>query len=333
LSKRIHPEDHDRWKVEVEKCEQTGEPFRLEYRILGRDGRVVWVHDESVQLRDESGKPMFWQGVMFDITERKQAEEQLEQAWQREMEAGRRLRALDEMKNTFLEAVSHELRTPLTTILGSALTLEREDVELAGEEGRDLVRRMAANAKKLNRLLSDLLDMDRLARGIVEPKRQLTDVAEIARRVVEDVEHAGRVELDLQPAEVLVDPAKVERIVENLVANAVRHTPALSEVWVRVRPQGGGVLLTVDDSGPGIPEDERAAIFEPFRQLPGNQTHSPGVGIGLSLVARFAEIHGGRAWVEERPGGGASFKVYLPGGPGEPAPTFESPDMSETALT
>jgi PAS domain S-box-containing protein len=333
LSKRIHPEDHNRWRAEVEKCEQTGEPFRLEYRILGRDGRVVWVHDESVQLRDEAGKPMFWQGVMFDITERKQAEEKLEQAWQREMEAGRRLRALDEMKNTFLEAVSHELRTPLTTILGSALTLEREDVELAGEEGRDLVRRMAANAKKLNRLLSDLLDMDRLARGIVEPKRQLTDVAEVARRVMEDIEHAGRVKLDLQPAEVLVDPAKVERIVENLVANAVRHTPAGSEVWVRVRPHGEGVLLTVEDSGPGIPEDERTAIFEPFRQIPGDQTHSPGVGIGLSLVARFAEIHGGRAWVEERPGGGASFKVYLPGGPGEQAPTFESPEMTETAVT
>jgi PAS domain S-box-containing protein len=322
LSKRIHPEDHDRWRAEVDKCEQTGDPFRLEYRILARDGRLVWVHDEAVQLRDEAGRPLFWQGVMFDITERKQAEEQLEQAWQREMEAARRLRALDEMKNTFLEAVSHELRTPLTTILGAALTLEREGVELAGDEGKDLVRRMAANARKLNRLLSDLLDMDRLARGIVEPKRQLTDVAALVRRVVEDVEQGGRVELDLEPVEVWLDLAKVERIVENLVANAVRHTPQGSEVRVRVHPQGGGVLLTVDDSGPGIPEAEREAIFEPFHQLPGAQTHSPGVGIGLSLVARFAEIHGGRAWVEDRPDGGASFKVYLPGRAGD-APMFE----------
>ncbi len=285
LSRRIHPEDHDRWRAEVDKCQETGEPFRLEYRILGRDGRLVWVHDESVLLRDEGGQPLFWQGVMFDITERKQAEEKLEQAWQREMEAGQRLRTLDEMKNTFLEAVSHELRTPLTTILGSALTLEREDVELAGEEGRDLVRRMATNARKLNRLLSDLLDMDRLARGIVDPKHQPTEVAALARRVVDDVEHGGRVKLDLEPVEVVVDPAKVERIVENLVANAIRHTPAGTEVWVRVRPQGSGVMLTVDDSGPGIPQADRKAIFEPFRQLPGDQPHSPGVGIGLSLVA------------------------------------------------
>jgi PAS domain S-box-containing protein len=333
LSKRIHPEDHDRWRSEVDRCEETGEPFRLEYRIRARDGRLVWVHDESIQVRDEAGQPLFWQGVMFDITERKQAEEQLEQAWQREMEAGQRLRALDEMKNTFLEAVSHELRTPLTTILGSALTLERGDVELAGEEGMDLVRRMAANAKKLNHLLSDLLDMDRLARGIVEPKRQLTDVAMIARRVVEDVEHGGRVKLDLEPVTAWVDPAKVERIVENLVANAFRHTPGDAQVWVRVRRHGEGALVTVEDSGPGIPEADRETIFEPFRQLPGGQPHAPGVGIGLSLVARFAEIHGGRAWVEERRGGGASFKVYLPGRhDGSPA-TFEADEMTESART
>jgi PAS domain S-box-containing protein len=331
LSKRIHPEDHDRWRAEVDKCEETGEPFRLEYRILGRDGRVVWVHDESIQLRDDGGRPLFWQGVMFDITERKEAEEKLEQAWQREMEAAQRLRALDEMKNTFLEAVSHELRTPLTAILGSALTLEREDLALAGDEEKDLVRRLAANARKLNRLLSDLLDLDRLARGIVEPKRQLTDVASLTRHVVEDIEQGGTVKLDVEPVEVLVDPAKVERIVENLVANAIRHTPADTDVWVRVRSYGGGVLISVEDSGPGIPTSDREAIFEPFRQLRGDQAHSPGVGIGLSLVARFAEIHGGRAWVEDRPGGGSSFRVFLPGQFDQPEGAFESPEMTETA--
>jgi len=315
LSKRIHPEDHDRWRAEVERCDETGDAFRLEYRILARDGRVVWVHDESVLLRAESDRPLFWQGVMFDITERKDAEEKLEQAWQREMEAGHRLRALDEMKNTFLEAVSHELRTPLTTILGSALTLEREDVGLDRQEVRDLVRRMASNARKLDTLLSDLLDLDRLARGITEPKRQPTDVAALVRRVVEETEQAEerRVQLDAETVEAWVDAAKVERIVENLVVNAIRHTPAGTSVWVRVSPARGGALIAVEDSGQGIPESEREAIFEPFRQLPSGQPHSPGVGIGLSLVARFAEIHGGRAWVEDRPGGGASFKVFLPG--------------------
>jgi signal transduction histidine kinase len=110
-----------------------------------------------------------------------------------------------------------------------------------------------------------------------------------------------------------LDAAKVERIVENLVANAVRHTPEGSSLWVRVQRSDDGVTIVVEDEGPGVPPDLREAVFEPFRQGPAKESvHSPGVGVGLSLVARFAELHGGRAWVEERPGGGASFRVFLP---------------------
>ena len=86
-----------------------------------------------------------------------------------------------------------------------------------------------------------------------------------------------------------------------------------------------GVLIMVEDDGPGVPEDLRTTIFEPFRQGPAAPSHSPGTGIGLSLVARFAELHGGRAWVEERPGGGASFRVFLPGmSPGDGVPALAS---------
>jgi PAS domain S-box-containing protein len=116
----LHPEDRESVLAEHRRTNETGAPFRIEYRVLDRNGRDVWIHDEATMFRDEEGRPLFWQGVMFDITDRKRAEHQLEQAWQKELEAGQRLRALDEMKNTFLEAVSHELRTPLTAVLGSA---------------------------------------------------------------------------------------------------------------------------------------------------------------------------------------------------------------------
>ena len=104
----------------------------------------------------------------------------------------------------------------------------------------------------------------------------------------------------------------MERIVENLVANAIRYTPVGTPIWVHATGDAESVLIVVEDAGPGIPEELRDSIFEPFRQ--GNEvvTHNPGVGIGLSLVTRFAELHGGRAWVEDRGGGGASFRVYLP---------------------
>jgi two-component system sensor histidine kinase KdpD len=260
---------------------------------------------------------------MIDVTERRLAEETLakserkySEAFRREREAAQRLRTLDEMKNTFLEAVSHDLRTPLTSILGSALTLEQSQLQLPSDDALDLVRRIATNARKLERLLGDLLDLDRLQRGIVSPQRRPTDLAELVRRGVEETENlTGRpIEADAESVTVSVDAAKVERILENLLSNALRHTPTNARVWVRARAQDGGVSIVVEDEGPGVPDDHKLAVFEAFRQAPGSSSgHSPGVGIGLSLVKRFAELHGGRAWVMDREGGGAAFHVFLPG--------------------
>ena len=313
----IHPEDRDAVLATDAHHYQTGEPLTQEYRLIDREERVHWVLDKAVAIRDESGRLRFSQGMLYDITDRKRMEDDLGRALAVEREAGERLRALDELKNTFLHAVSHELRTPLAAVLGFALTLQREEVELDAKERLEIVHRLAANARKLDQLLSDLLDLDRLDRGIMEPRRRPTDVAALVRRTVESSEVLGtrpvRVEAQLVVAP--IDGPKVERIVENLLANAARHTPPGSSVWVRVDPHEGGVLIVVEDDGTGVPEHLRETVFEPFRQGPQTRPHAPGVGIGLSLVARFAELHGGKAWVEERPGGGASFKVFLPGGP------------------
>jgi PAS domain S-box-containing protein len=320
LSKRIHPDDRDRWLAANARSDRTGEPFRLEYRIVGRDERVVWVRDEAILIPGEAGASRLWQGVMFDITERKQAEEALRQALERERQAAQHLRTLDEMKNMFLSAVSHELRTPLSVVLGLALTLE-EDLHGPSSDWPDLIRRLANNARKLDRLLSDLLDVDRLAQGIVEPRRRPTDMAALVRKIVAGSDVAGDhpVVVDAEEVVVDVDGPKVERIVENLLANAARYTPAGTRLWLRLRPHEDGVLIAMEDEGPGVPEELRQTIFEPFRQGPNRSAHSPGVGIGLTLVSRFAQLHGGRAWVEDRPGGGASFRVYLPGKPAAPA--------------
>jgi signal transduction histidine kinase len=255
-----------------------------------------------------------------DVTERVRAEQALRrseqkysEAFHREREATQRLRALDEMKNTFLQAVSHDMRTPLTSILGSAVTLEQAGLDLPREDVVDLLQRIASNARKLERLLSDLLDLDRLQRGIITPQRRRTDVGALVREAVREFEQLGGREVLFVSPELPadVDPPKVERIVENLLSNASRHTPSDRRIWARVERTDDGILLTVEDEGDGVPDDLKDAIFEPFRQGPGPATTSPGVGVGLSLVARFAELHGGRAWVEDRPGGGASFKVLL----------------------
>ena len=109
-----------------------------------------------------------------------------------------------------------------------------------------------------------------------------------------------------------MDEQKVERIVENLVLNAAKHTPERAAIHVRLDTQGADLLLSVDDEGPGVPDDFKRAVFETFNRGPKMLSTTPGLGIGLALVARFAEVHGGRTWVEDRDGGGASFRVLLP---------------------
>jgi PAS domain S-box-containing protein len=318
----LHPDDRERVLAEDRRVELTGDPWRIEYRSIAKDGRVVWLRDHAVLVRGQPGEPNFWLGFVVDITEQKLAEQAMREAHERERQATRRLRALDETKNVFLNAVSHELRTPLAAIVGIALTLKRAGPSLTEEDGVDLIDRLAANAGKLNRLLSDLLDLDRLNRGIVTPQLRHTDLAALVACIAAEWDTGRPLELALEPVVAQVDPAKVERILENLLANADRHTTADTPVWVKLARQDDGVLISVEDAGNGVPPELRTSLFEPFHQGPGTPTHAPGVGIGLTLVARFAELHDGRAWVEERPGGGSSFRVLLP-----------DPPAAETATT
>jgi len=312
----VHPDDRE-WMFDAyQRSIEEKEGWAVEYRIVRPDGQVAWIRDESAFLFGDDDTPVLVQGVMFDITDRKLAEEALQKSERREREAAERLRSLDEMKNTFLAAVSHELRSPLTSILGLALTLEQQNHQLAIADQRDLTRRLAQNARKLDRLLKDLLDIDRLSRGIVTPQLRRTDLGALVRRTIDSLETGERrIAVEVESVVLPIDPAKVERIVENLVMNAVRHTESEATVWVRVWSEDEGAILAVEDDGPGVPPDLQTAIFEPFRQGPTASAHSPGTGIGLSLVAMFTDLHGGRAWVQDRDGGGASFRVFLPASP------------------
>jgi PAS domain S-box-containing protein len=290
-------------------------------------------------LPDRQGQPTGKLLIGRDVSERRQAEqdlrdslareqaatERLTVALRREQAASERLRALDEMKDAFLQGVSHDLRTPLTSVLGIALTLHRGHQLLAAREVGDLLGRLQGNARKLDRLLTNLLDLERLARGPLNPDRRRVDLGGLVSQIVKDAgsellgEHP--ISLEASPVLVAVDAPKVERIVENLLANAARHTQAGTTVWVRVEACAGGGLIVVEDAGPGVPAEIRQAIFQPFQQGPSIAAHAPGSGIGLALVAYFAGMHGGQAWVQERPHGGASFRVFLPDVPDPDAAT------------
>jgi signal transduction histidine kinase len=247
--------------------------------------------------------------IVEALTER---ENQLGQALSRGKDKADGLKAADAMKDTFLSAVSHDLRNPLTAILGVALTLERTKLQLPREKAMELLGMLVEKARKLDRLLNDLLDLNRLEQGVLEPDRTPTDIRALLLRVVGEGDQleGWPIHVETAPVTAAVDAGKVERIVENLLVNATRHTPPGTPVWVRGSIRGRDLELVVSDAGPGVPAELAGSIFEPFHQ--GSADDQRGVGIGLSLVARFAQLHGGQAWVSERPGGGASFHVVLP---------------------
>ena len=227
-----------------------------------------------------------------------------------------RLESIDETKSGILNAVSHELRTPLTYIKGTAYMLR--DVTLPAEIKADLVEDLVKSSDRLEETLTGLLDFGRLERGVLEPARRETDLTALLLGVAEEVRTAHhRIRIASPPLVANVDPAQVERIVENLFTNAVRHTPHGCEVSAGVERTSEGVLITVEDNGPGVPKEVREDIFKPFVQSDHTVQYGRGTGIGLSVVAKFAEIHGGRAWVEDGVQGGAKFCVLL--GEGDPA--------------
>jgi signal transduction histidine kinase len=252
--------------------------------------------------------------TVMQLSER---EQELKDSLRRELAAADRLRAADAMKDTFLRAVSHDLRTPLTAMLGVAVTLERTRLNLPREQALDLVAMLVEKTRKLERLLKDLLDLNRLEEGVLEPNRSLTDVRELVHRVVTEVDQLAGwpIDIEAEPVQAFIDGPKVERIVENLLLNTTRHTPPGTRVWVKALARGADLELIVEDAGPGVPAELAGTIFEAFRRggaAAPTMAHARGVGIGLSLVARFAALHGGHAWVDERWGGGAAFHVLLP---------------------
>lgn len=255
----------------------------------------------------------------------------------REQATIERLRELDELRSTFLQAVSHELRTPLTPIVGFSAVLEREGPRLGDHQRELLARRLRVNAERLSSLLTDLLDLDRLTAGRELLNRRETCLAEAIEGVILDVEapqHGIELHTSGDQPVMAVDVAKFERIVDNLLRNAVKHTPPGSCISVQLERDEHGALLTVSDNGPGIPAALRDRVFQPFEQgTDSRHAASPGTGIGLSLVSKFAELHDGRAWIEDAPAGGTCIRVQLPDPSAAPAPQPDRCFSSQGAMS
>jgi two-component system, OmpR family, sensor histidine kinase KdpD len=221
------------------------------------------------------------------------------------------LRRSDAVKTTLLRAVSHDFRSPLTAIVTAAGALVHSDLVLDDGDRRDLAETILTETLRLDRLVGDLLDLSRLEAGAVTSVGAAWPIEDVVLQAVEGVrEGVGRLDLSLdEAATVQVDPHQLERVLVNLIENALRYSR--ERVSVQTRRMRSEVLVRVVDSGPGIHADELDRIFEPFRRG-AKSGDTRGSGLGLAIARGFAEANGGRLWAESFPGQGAVFVLALP---------------------
>jgi two-component system sensor histidine kinase KdpD len=218
------------------------------------------------------------------------------------------------LRGTLLSSVSHDLRTPLAAITGAATTLRDQAVDEATR--RELIEAICEEAERMERLVGNLLDMTRLASGAVVARREWIPVDELvgaalARTEAKLSRHHLRTDVPADPVLVSVDPVLVEQLLVNLLENAAVHTPPGTEVLIRAAGGPDGLDLEVADRGPGLGPGEEEHVFERFHR--GGRATGQGAGLGLAIAHAIAEVHGGTLRFTTRSGGGASFRLLLPG--------------------
>ncbi|MEX0952901.1 MAG: HAMP domain-containing sensor histidine kinase [Nitriliruptoraceae bacterium] len=241
-------------------------------------------------------------------------ERRMADAMRAEQDAGTELRRAEQMRADFLNGVSHELRTPLTALVGYAETIEHRGAALTAIEREEIARRMTVNAERLQRLVLDMIDVGRVAEGLGRLEAGPVDLRALVDAVV-GATSDPRCLVEPGPGPVLadVDLRRIERVVEHLLDNALRHGIGATRIVARVWGDDESVHLSVEDDGPGLPDELVQRAFDPFVQ--GERAvhgASPGVGLGLALVAEFARLHGGDVTCENGSERGVRFTVSLP---------------------
>jgi two-component system phosphate regulon sensor histidine kinase PhoR len=263
-----------------------GESQRGEFKL--EDGRVFNAHSTAIA---NVGRVV----VMQDITP---------------------LKELDRIKSDFVNTVSHDLRSPLTAILGYVELIGR--VGPVTEQQAEFIRRIVFSVQSITTLITDLLDLGRIEAGF-DTQKEVTHLATVIRYAVEDAQFQAEIKRQALKAQiapglpsVLANPPRLRQMLANLLGNAIKYTPAGGAINVSATADSETIVLTVADTGLGIPPSDLPYVFNKFYRASNIRERFEGSGLGLSIVKSIVENHGGRIWVDSRPEEGTTFTVILP---------------------
>lgn len=304
-SSRVHPDDLEPYLAAYNDAFERHVPFEGQCRFLAASGEYRWVKSKASPRFTESGAFLGFVGCSVDITDIKQSEQSLRQA--------------DRRKDEFLAVLAHELRNPLAPIR-TGLELLRQ---LGLNDGplEEICATMDRQTRQMVRLIDDLLDVSRITRGTMELRKHVCTLASIVESAVEAVQpiideagHQLHVELPPERVVLFADSTRLAQVLSNLLNNAAKYMPPGGQIWLQAQRQEGSLRITVRDTGIGIPPDMLDSIFEMFTQVDRTleRSHS-GLGIGLTLVKRLVEMHGGTVSAHsDGRGHGSEFCVTLP---------------------
>jgi PAS domain S-box-containing protein len=314
----VHPEDRERAAAEASAIFASGKGGTSRFRWMHKDGQEVWVEARSIVVCDETG-PVAMRGVTMDITPAVHAEIERAELLRRESHAREEAEEASRLKEEFLATVSHELRTPLNAVVGWSRLLRGG--HLGPDGAAHAIEIIERNALMQKQIVEDLLDVSRIITGKLRINTQPVDLLLVIHAAIDAIRPAAeakeieiRTHFEAPGVIVKADVERLQQVFWNLLANAVKFTPARGVIDVHLRQQDSLAEVRIEDSGPGVPPDFLPRIFERFSQADGSSTRKHGgLGLGLAIVRHLVELHGGTVSASNRDeNGGAVLTVFLP---------------------
>jgi PAS domain S-box-containing protein len=309
----IHPEDQERVRASLEE-QALGKGTDIIYRVVRPDGGSRWIRDRSFPIQDRSGRFYRTAGIAEDITQQREAEEELKKKTIQALEASR-------IKSDFVSNVSHELRTPINAIIGYSSLLLDETYGAVGEDQKAPLEGVVRNANDLLNLVNDVLDLSRIESGKMAIRLGPVEIPSLIRGILSGMQplfEKKSLSVQFHPPErfpvIQSDAERIKQITINFLSNAVKFTKEGGVmISVKDRPERGGIEFSIQDTGIGIKREELPKIFDAFHQVDASATREfGGVGLGLAIVKKLIDLLQGEIRVESEYGKGSTFTVYLP---------------------